>query len=365
MSQPFNLFILEDDDRVFNQYEPLIADFSKSNNIMIKTYRWKNADEALDALKNNWYDGAIIDIRLSAPDEGRSGNEIIREIKNNLRFPVRVYTGFDDIDDDLRQENEFYKIYKRTSKKFSEILLELINIYKTGITNILGKKGTVEEYLKNVFWNHLAGSFASWIDEAKENSGIEKILLRYTLSHLQEYLDKDASGGYDEYHPSEVYIMGPINKNIHTGLILKKKETNEFYIVLTPSCDLAQGKASKIVLAPIENKNMPYVKELKDKKEKSTNGDDKKQAEQALERLLSNNHSLKYHCLPEVNGVGGFINFQKINSFTKEQIADDFSPIASVTDKFCKDIIARFSHYYSRQGQPDFDTDKVYDLMYK
>ncbi len=364
MSQTFNLFILEDDDRVFDEYEPLIEEFSKSNNIMIKTHREKNVDKALDALKNNWYDGAIIDIRLS-PDEGRDGNEIIREIRDNLRFPIRVYTGFDDIDDDLRQENEFYKVYKRTSKRFNEIILDLINIYRTGITNILGKKGTVEEYLKNVFWNHLAGSFNNWIDEAKSNSNIEKVLLRYTLSHLQEYLDKDVSGDYDEYHPSEVYIRGPINENIHTGLILQKKDTNELHIVLTPSCDLAQRKAKKIVLSPIEKKDMQYVKDLKDKMAHAPDNEIKKQAEQALRGLLSNNHSLKYHCLPEVNGVGGFINFQKITSFTEKEINDNFLPIATVTDKFCKDIIARFSGYYARQGQPNFDTAKIYDLMYK
>ncbi|MCK4815308.1 hypothetical protein KA005_06025, partial [bacterium] len=194
---------------------------------------------------------------------------------------------------------------------------------------------------------------------------IEKILLRYTLSHLLEYLDKNEFGDFDEYHPAEVYIVNPVNNNIHTGLILKKSEGGQLFIVLTPSCELAQNKARKIVLALIEKKNMPYVKDLKSKKEESTKREIKKQAEKALGDLLRNNHSLKYHCLPVVNGIGGFINFQKISSLTRTKIRKDYVPVATVTDKFCKDIIARFSHYYSRQGQPDFNYDKLYDLMYK
>ncbi len=211
MSEVFDLFILEDNDAAYDSFNSLIEDYNKENEIKIKTVRFKEVKQALNAIKSGWYDGAIIDIRLSTSDDSENGNEIIREIKNNLRFPIRVYTGYDDIDDDLQDQNEFYKIYKRTDIRFQEVLVELINIYKTGITKILGKKGTIEDYLRDIFWNHLSSSFGSWIKEAQTKDNIEKILLRYTLSHLQEYLDKDDSGDYDEYHPSEFYIKDPIN----------------------------------------------------------------------------------------------------------------------------------------------------------
>jgi len=56
---------------------------------------------------------------------------------------------------------------------------------------------------------------------------------------------------------------------------------------------------------------------------------------------------------------------KEIPSFTRTEIRKDFVPVATVTDKFCKDIIARFSHYYSRQGQPDLNIERLYNLMYK
>ncbi len=367
MQNGLRLLIVEDDSAAIKMYEQQIDSYNRKNEIKIIQDIKKNRTEGLEALKED-YDAAIIDIKLSSIDSKDNGNQIIREIKRDLRFPVRVYTAFENIDDDLKDQNEFYKIYKRTgenSRSIQEILKELVAIYKTGITKILGKRGTIEGYLKDIFWNHLSASFGNWVREAQTEDNVEKILLRHTLSHLREYLDISDSGGFDNYHPAEVYIKKPINSNIHTGLILKKNDDGQSFIVLTPSCDLAQQKANKIVLAPIENKDMPYVKDLKSKKEKASEEEVRNQAEKALDGLLRNNHALKYHCLPEVNGVGGFINFQKISSFTVSQIRKDFQPVATVTDKFCKDIIARFSHYYARQGQPDFNIDKLYDLMYK
>ena len=367
MPNDLRLLIVEDDPKQIKVYEQQINAYNKKNETRITQKIVKNRKQGLKALKEKDYDGAIVDIKLSSTNSKDNGNDIIRQIKEDLRFPVRVYTAFDDLDEDLRVESEFYKVYKRAggrNKTIQDILEELVAIFKTGITKILGKSGTVEGYLKEIFWKHLSDSFDGWVEEARTQSGVEKILLRYTLSHLQEYLDKNEVGEFDEYHPAEVYIINPINDNIHTGLILKNNDDARFYIVLTPLCDLAQGKAKKIVLALIEKPDMQYVVDLKKKiKSSKCDSDEKEKAEVVLKALLRNTHSLKYHFLPVVNEIGGFANFQKISTFTKKEIKSNFKPIATVTDKFCKDIIARFSHYYSRQGQPNFNYDKIYQLI--
>ena len=367
MPNNLRLLIVEDDPKQIKVYEQQIDAYNKKNETKIIRNIVQNRNQGLKALKEKDYDGAIVDIKLSSTDPKDNGNDIIRQIKKDLRFPVRVYTAFDDLDDDLRVESEFYKIYKRgggRKKTVQDILEEIVAIFKTGITKIIGKRGTIEGYLKEIFWKHLSDSFDDWVEEARTESGVEKILLRYTLSHLQEYLDKNEGGEFDEYHPAEVYIINPINDSIHTGLILKKNDDAQFYIVLTPLCDLAQKKAKKIVLALIEKHDMQYVKDLKKKiKNSKCDSDEKEKAVVDLKALLSNTHSLKYHFLPVVRGIGGFINFQKITSFTKSEIETNFSFIATVTDKFCKEIISRFTHYYSRQGQPNFNFDNIYKTM--
>ena len=373
MSEVFDLFILEDNDAAYDSFNSLIEDYNKENEIKIKTVRFKEVKQALNAIKSGWYDGAIIDIRLSTSDDSENGNEIIREIKNNLRFPIRVYTGYDDIDDDLQDQNEFYKIYKRTDIRFQEVLVELINIYKTGITKILGKKGTIEDYLRDIFWNHLSSSFGSWIKEAQTKDNIEKILLRYTLSHLQEYLDKDDSGDYDEYHPSEFYIKDPINKKLHNGMILKQKSPDEYFIVLTPSCDLANEKNDKVLMCKIIQDVKEFSVRLErnkkckkacEEKKTQTNAQMKKynSAKGRVMEITRNSFKLQYHYVPKINSLGGFIDFQDISVINKADVESNYDKIASVTNNFRKEIVARFSHYYMRQGQPCFIPDKIFDL---
>jgi len=364
MSSKLRLLIVEDDPSAIQVYEQQIKYYNKKNKILISKDIRKSQADGLDAIKKGDYDAAIVDIKLSSINTKQTGNKIIRKIKEDLRFPVCVYTAFDDIDDDLKEESEFYRIYKKSGKNgksIQEILTELVDIYRTGITKILGKRGTIEGYLKEIFWKHLSGSFKDWIEEAKSGDNTEKILLRYTLSHIREYLDKNETGKYDDYHPAEVYIASPVNENIHTGLILKQNNGDQYFIVLTPLCDLANKRARKIVLALIEKQNMQYVSELKRKI--ISGGEGSRKARTALMDLLRNRHSFKYHFLPEVHGIGGFINFQKISSFGISEIKNNFEHIATVTDKFCKDIVARFSHYYARQGQPDFNYDRIYESI--
>lgn len=377
MNGSLRLLIVEDDPTAIKIFKQHINSYNAKNEIKIIQDIKKNRTEGLKVLKEEDYDAAIVDIKLSSIDSKDNGNQIIREIKENLRFPVRVYTAFESLDPDLReQQNEFYRIYKRTgenSKSVQEILEELVDIYKTGITKILGKRGTIEGYLKDIFWNHLSLSFDKWVEEAKTEDNVEKILLRHTLSHLQEYLDISDSGDYDEYHPSEFYIKDPINKKLHNGMILKQKSPEEYFIVLTPSCDLANEKNDKVLMCKIiqdVNEFSERLEEYKKRKkacEETTTPSKTKlekynSAKDRVMEITRNNFKLQYHYLPKKDSLGGFIDFQDISVINKTEVESNYDKIASVTNNFRKEIIARFSHYYMRQGQPCFIPDKIFDL---
>ncbi len=375
MQNGLRLLIVEDDSAAIKMYDQQIDSYNRKNEIKIIQDIKRNRTEGLEALKED-YDAAIIDIKLSSIDSKDNGNQIIREIKRDLRFPVRVYTAFEDIDDDLKDQNEFYKIYKRTgenSRSIQEILKELVAIYKTGITKILGKRGTIEGYLKDIFWNHLSISFDKWVEEAKTEDNVEKILLRHTLSHLQEYLDISDLGDYDEYHPSEFYIKDPINKKLHNGMILKQKSSEEYFIVLTPSCDLANEKNDKVLMCKILQDLPEFSSRLEEYKIRKKEIDEadspsKKQrgkyetSQNRVMEITRNNFKLQYHYVPKKDSLGGFIDFQDISVINKTEVESNYDKIASVTNNFRKEIVARFSHYYMRQGQPCFIPDKIFDL---
>ena len=57
---------------------------------------------------------------------------------------------------------------------------------------------------------------------------------------------------------------------------------------------------------------------------------------------------------------GGIINFRKVNTYKPKDFDSKFDkPLVQISMAFTKDIVSRFSSYYSRQGQPDFDFDTL------
>ncbi|WP_219376031.1 response regulator [Bacillus mycoides] len=367
MTKNLKLLIIEDDPHQIEMYQDNIDVYNYSNKVNIEPICINNLEDGLQALQNPDYDAAIIDLRLSPGDQNGEGNKIITKIRSSLRIPIIIVSGYpQDLDAQYKTaDNPFIKVHKKDDE-LNVILDEIVAIYKTGITNILGKKGHIEDYLNNIFWNHLSSTVDYWKSQVDNESDTEKILLRYTLSHLQEHLElSDTQEDFEEYLPIEMYVSPPIKKNPFTGDIIRCIEDGSYWIILNPSCDMAQSKAKSVTVAEIEKIENDYTLNLKKAIKKAT-GEEALGKQMELQKLLRNSGSLKYHFLPGSSCFeGGFINFQKIKSIRYKSLDKEFSRVASVTDRFAKDIIARFSHYYSRQGQPDFNTSKILEELLK
>ena len=369
MSDTIRILIVEDkeDNRV--SYQDTIDLFNKKHFYSINPTMVENLQEGLRELDSNHFDGAIIDLKLSGDnDDHVEGNEIIKGILNIRRIPILVYSAFlGDLDADIDKHGRFFQKFKK-EEDLNVLLQELHAIYSTGITKILGKNGRLRELIDRAFWDHLSESLEYWFKEKNEST-----LLRYILTHVQEMLDLDENQGFVKYNPAEFYIRPSIKPSVFTGSILQHSESGKNHIVLSPACDLAQAKAKSIVLAEIEPLTIELVtgnKNILKKKQKENptpeeyekEYDKRSEAKNVLVRLFSNNYANKYHYMPKTNWFdGGLVNFQNISSQPFKTIDEEYEVIAVVTANFIKDVIARYSYYYSRQGSPDFDTDTLVD----
>lgn len=312
--------------------------------ISIKVAR--NAKEAKENL-NNSIDAAIIDLKLKSVAD--AGNHIVTEINELcLRIPTVVHTGTPD-----NIKAPVLKIFTRGECSYKEIFDYLFDVQNTGIVNIIGQKGILENKLTEVYTKNIIPTINnSWIAYGKENPILaEKALLRYTLNHLLQFLEN--VDDVEKCYPEEMYIYPPVDENYRTGTILKNNE-GVYFIVLSPACDLAlhngSFKTDRVLL--VEIKKIDEIISLATRHCKS---DDERK--QKLNDLYCNIYSLYYHWLPKVSFFeGGIINFRRINSFAKKDLKKIFSkPQVQIAPFFCKDIVARFSSYYARQGQPDID----------
>jgi CheY-like chemotaxis protein len=368
------LFIVEDDIEFRESYSKQIKIFNLEQDHVIVSESFANdLNSAIEILSTNtFFDAAIIDLKLGNDDVTYKGNELVNLIRNNLRFPAFVVTANPEmIEKEKGNENDLFKVKVKGTNNaiFLTILDELKKIHLTGITKILGKSGQIESYLNKIFWEHLTSSIDIWAsDNSRTPEQKEKSLLRYTLSHIQEHLELTEESNFENYHPAEIYITPTIKPNVFTGDIVKEKNTQISYIVLTPSCDLAyENKVEDVLLVKIEENNTGLMLQLTSviNNENESKGI-KKDSEKKIKQLIGNNFNNKYHFLPNFKSLnGGLINFQQIKTVKKQDIKENFTIEASVNINFTKDIVARFSYYYSRQGSPDFNINEVYDSLIK
>lgn len=307
-------------------------------------------DSAFEELKKE-YSGVIVDIKL---DGGNSGNKIIRTIIDDYRVPVAVMTGTPDTD---LEENSPITIYKKGESTYEEIVNALIKSCSTGLFNVIGGKGIIERAMNQVFWKNLYPKIHVWENLHEKGLDIERILLRYAIAHIQELIDDEVPA----YVTEEMYIKPPINDQIRTGSIIRSKKDGLYCIVLSPPCDLTihKGivKTDRIMLCEIHNQktiNLQITHEVKQIKKKK-----------ALLAAIKNNFTEYYHWLPENSlFTGGYINFRSILTYTPEQVKKEFyEPEIRIPEHFVKSILSRFSSYYARQGQPDFDFEAEAEII--
>lgn len=320
-----------------------IASFNKDIQIKVAN----DFTEAKNKLSNEEIDTAIVDIKLGSVAD--AGNSVIEEIeKLSLRIPTVIHTGTPD----SVQVNAL-KVFVRGENTYDEIFDYLVNVYNTGLVNILGRKGLLEKQLYNVYQKNILPTLeTSWVNYGIENpEKTEKALLRYTLNHLLQLLEN--TDDVDKCYPEEMYIFPPVDENYRTGSIVRDNE-NHYFIILSPACDLAlhngSFKTERVLL--VEIKDISNIIDLATKHCLSP-----EERKEKLESIFKNTFSLYYHWLPKVDFYsGGIINFRRIYSFSKKELQKNYSkPIIQIAPFFCKDIVARFSSYYARQGQPDID----------
>jgi len=358
------LLILDDDKEVLENYNRVIERYNRDiSDCSIKLYKAETLDDSLEYIKYNKLDTAIIDLNLGTSIEDNGGNIAIENLLTSFRLPIFVISGEISKLDEKYIENDMIVAYNRDEKEFRVILNEIVQAFKSETMKYFKRDGFLEKKINEFYWNHLSKTINAWRDVENEYpTEIEKILSRHTVASLNEQLYVDGNAGsFDKYHSGEMYIIPPIKKHYHTGDILEKE--GDKFIIINPACDIVnKGKMEFYTLLNIqEARTLPKIinKQLAG------------QETYIKENLKQSNKLDRYHFLPKFAVIDNdyVIDFQNINIVNigedctvgnpnyfecREINIKDYKRIASISSPFLKDIIARFSAYYARQGQPNF-----------
>ena len=347
------LLIVDDDQRIIRNCLDTLEVYQATTKRSITIESSEKIEDACNKLDNS-YDGAIIDLNFGTETDG---TYIIKQIRESFfRIPVVILTatsgGYE-----IPPKTQIFQ--KDEEAVFNKIFDYFWKLHHIGLSRIIGGKGKIEATLNDVFQNNLLPQLDMWQKYSEcpgiKNSAIETALLRYTLQYLLHILDNES----ETYLPAEV-LLSPVPEGIiQTGRIFTYSEKN--FVVLTPACDLVirdngKPKSSDIILAEIE----PFGSSNNFKNLISNFiQNNSKTKKDSIEKHIRNNNEKYYHFIPKTDFFeGGFINFRKTTNVLISDIKEKYTDRKiQISPFFLKDIINRFSFYYSRQGQPDIDTD--------
>lgn len=333
--------------------------------------------EAAHLLYTETFDGLIVDLTLNEgeevnTDEKLSGNLFLDQVLAKEIIPVIVNSGTPErFVNKFETRNNIIKIYAKDEKSYYEHIIKLIDMSNSSIYKLFGSEGEIQQSISYLFWEVIPNCFASWQNELSlEVQDKDKVIIRYISSWLINKYNY-STDQYVNQDPLEMYMFPNNIQQVCTGDIFENN--GEQFVVLTPSCDLANSKIDHILLSKIVPYNEitrffdEFDKLKKIKEEGNTRSYDKKM--NSIFKWFRNGNFPRVHFLPKVSFFeGGFIDFQQIKSepFSSETLSisdENYQKLGVLTDSFVKDVISRFGRYYQRQGQPELNGIRVLEYL--
>ena len=340
-----NILLVDDDKQENDNWEEYLRTQGQnlSQQYNIRILHAEDLDAAERLIKDNQIDFLVLDIRLGIHGEP-DGNELVNTIKKyGLRIPTVFYTGNSD---DITEDYYILQKYKKSIDTVEDILLFIISIWNTGINDILNRNGFLEKNISKFYKEIFIPNINQWIKrQEKDKKRVRRALMKIALNNLNALLEYDEDKAYGE----QVYLFFIDTANYYTGSLLQNKETQEYYIVISPSCDIFLRKDKQ----GNDQRNVDIVHLLKILKTPP-------KMKMSNEKDYRSNKINRYHFLPVVSNFnGGFVDFADITLVTENNLNDKYEIMKlRISEPFMKNISGRFSSYFGRQGQPDLDFEE-------
>ena len=305
--------------------------------------------------------------RMKLAFEAIVGRLICQYIHENYRIPVAVLTGTPG---NSPPESLGYKLFTRADDSSESCINSLLkwckNVIDIGVTRLFGKGGSMEASLADVFWRNVSPKLDEWLKYSSDPSVVEASLQRYIVNHFVDHIEGDMAA-----LPAEVYLFLNEGSDYKTGDIVECGSSGDNYLIMNPLCDMVydsgKPRADKITLCKIKDlgdflkRNRRVLSSVKREKDSQEEFDKRKEKAKCFIDNVFRNRSGSQHFLPQVDWYpGGVICFKSIVSCKYKAFNSGYKPLnLRISPSFMKDITARFSANYARQGQPDFDFERL------
>lgn len=388
---------VEDDEKNRNDLKDLLSDFV-INGMTVCLECEVSFEKAIERSKD--YHILILDLFQGPATNGgiNLGEKVFDTIRNSIFIPIIFYSGNTLSVRDLRSQ-VVGVVSKGEDDELDVLKSEIGRLISCGIPTLREKvHNEIDAAFNRFFWGIIQEQ-NNIFKAGEENFSLGYLLLRkfadsLSKENIKEILHDEFISA-DKVHPMEFYVYPTeINREYECGEIIKNKDSQDIYVVLTPSCDFIKraGKKRKVehvLLAKtvllnarpeytsIVNlndriaENNQRIKEL-DVKGKADEALQKKKEDLAktkTNRIASfkefvNSKNDRYFFLPGTPFIEDrVIDFQDKLMVSYESLKTVFDRLAKLDNPYAQSMLSSFIRYYNRIGFPDIDADFIINRL--
>ena len=373
-STAWRVLIVDDDECIGNSVKEFLEDeqlneVGDTADVSVQ----QDFDAAFGALESTRYDIAILDVRRqggrhSIPEE-EAGEQLLRKIQGIRFLPVIFYTGLSNLVTHI-ENSPFVQVVSKGSTH--EALLNAVQITLKSQLAHLNRAllNHMDNVQRDYMWGFVSKYWQTIIGQT-DKTAVSYLLARRLASSLSdptaaglaselgsEFCGEIAAG---KIHPMQSYVLPPLdNPSMVSGDIYKGQIYGEgnYWVMLTPSCDLVQNKAERLLLAGCAL--LQEQEEYLDWRKSPSKG-----KRQLLAGLLQNNRKVgqqgRYVYLPGAIHIPNLVvDLQNILAIERPEFDSmGLNRLATLDSPFAEALTSQFSRLYGRIGTPDLDTDWV------
>ena len=318
----------------------------------------------------------ILDLYKGRAGDGGEmlGLTTLRDVKSHIFVPIIFYSGNTTAVSNFKSQvvgvatkgdggidelkNEIGRLTSHSLPFINENIHAFIN-------------GKIKEY----FWDIIQENNTTFKPDDNDHS-LGYLLLRNICNSLsRDNIYKilgDDSIAEDKVHPMEFYIYPrDVESEYETGDILKNNESNDVYVILTPSCDFEDrpGKGRKVNYVLLAHTtlltDMPdFSKYLEYKNKVNKSEADITQENRYkgnLKQLIQSSGNDRYFFLPSTPFIDNrVIDFQNKIMVVYDDLKTKYTRLAKLDSPYAQAMSTRFIRYYNRIGFPDLDAAYVW-----
>jgi len=293
--------------------------------------------------------------------------EDIKRSFTTFNVPIFIYSGFiEKISDEFLQEGTVFKIDKGDKGGgIEQVFQTILLLEEAGFLNIFCNGGKIDKEIKNDLNSAFRKQFINneqlldvikhIKDSNKENlkDRIEYVFKRVAFRSLMTSLlgPKTLENGEikDEYvNTIEHYVQRLNDYPIWTGDIFKGKSDDNYLLVLTPRCDLANNSDAPILVCPLYLGKFPdFGKKLDEKK---------------IGDVLTGNPAVSgysRYIAPSPIFKGGQLRLKEYSIIARNDLLDNYFRVISLSDDLMNEISSRFSALFLRTGIASWSTHET------